>query len=245
MVLVGFEFLDSCIEGADTCEHFIVLVFELFDLQSGLNQLLLKIINLVEAILTLLFCLVEMRLHVSSGSNGLNCEPLLSLKLLLEVVPLTDELVVLLHRHGHPPDGIIFLLLAFLSEDGLSSEHRWQELCVALDPLEFVVQTLLVGPRILELGHVEVLVFIAFVLRVFEFEPLFHLMDLVLLDSVLQLLDLKTQLRIGVLQLVELVGLIHLALVVILILTMQLLDQFLILLPELFQLLVGLFYFLS
>lgn len=123
--LVFFKFLNSIIEFADLCKHCIVLLFELFLLQFCINYLLLQIFYLESLILILLFFIVEMLFHISSRSNSLDRKPLFPLKLIFEIIPFIDELVVLLHRHGHLPDSIIFLLLALFSEDGFCSEHRW------------------------------------------------------------------------------------------------------------------------
>ena len=89
MELVLLQFLNSGVEATDRGEHFVVLLFEALDLLAGVDDGLVKFSDLYHCLLVGFLCLIEMLLHVASGSDGLDCQSLLSLELILEVVSFT------------------------------------------------------------------------------------------------------------------------------------------------------------
>jgi len=165
---VLLEFLNTRVEAGDTREHLVVLVLEPLHFFASFDDLALQLVYRLESLFELQLGLVQVLLHVASCSDGLDCQPLLPLQLVLQVVSLADELVVLLHSEAHLLDSVVLLLLALLPEDGLGSEHGREELCILPDLIELVVDFLLELPRLLHFRNIEVLVLADLVLGIPE-----------------------------------------------------------------------------
>lgn len=107
-----------------------------------------------------------MLFHVASRSDCLDGHPLLPFELVAEIISFVNELVVLLHRCGHFLDSFVFLNLAFLSENGLCSEHAGEKLSVLANLLQLIVDLLLELSSVLEFREVKVFVLVVLVFSV-------------------------------------------------------------------------------
>lgn len=167
--LVVLEFLDALVERRNRGKHLIVFGLELITLNLGLLEQHLRFLQLHVELSNFVFLVVEVRLDVLSGCNGLNCQLFLA-------VPLHAEIFDLLFKVASDPAGLFSLFLCrdhglfdLNTSCSLSLENFGQEEGVLFDLVERFSKHFLVLNSLFELRVVVLIKAVLLGVEVFYF----------------------------------------------------------------------------